>query len=355
MNNIHKIQAVIREEKAAGALISTLPGIRWACGFSGSNALLLVTRDGGAHLFTDGRYATQSEMEVQHATVHIASGPLAVCLHETGHMPTEGPIIVESDHLTLARHAEFTGLFPACEWLPRKQLLARTMAVKSAAEIDNIRNAQAITDDVFEGLLASIKPGITESEIAAEITYQHLVRGASKMSFDPIVASGPNGALPHARPSDRKLQHGDLVVLDFGCFYNGYASDMTRTLAIGEPPASSRKVYEVVRAAQQKALDAASSNMTTKNLDAVARDVIEQAGYGQYFTHSLGHGVGLDIHEWPRVSWQVEDMLAENMVITIEPGIYIPDDVGVRIEDMVVLRSSGCEVLGRTTKELVVL
>lgn len=353
MNNIHKIQSIIRAEKANGALISTLPGIQWACGFSGSNALLLVTHD-GAHLFTDGRYITQSKKEVQGATVHIASGALAACLVASGHMPT-GTVILQADHVTVAQYAKLVDQFAACEWLEKQQLLAREMAVKSPVEIDQIRKAQEITDAVFEGLLSYIKPGITESEIAAEITYQHLVRGASKMSFDPIVASGPNGALPHARPSDRKLHQGDLVVLDFGCFYNGYASDMTRTVAIGAPSDTSRKVYEVVKEAQQKALDAANSTMTTKTLDVVARSVIEDAGYGQYFTHSLGHGVGLEIHEWPRVSWQVEDALAENMVITIEPGVYIPDEVGVRIEDMVVLKPDGCEVLGRTSKELFIL
>lgn len=175
------------------------------------------------------------------------------------------------------------------------------------------------------------------------------------MSFDPIVASGANGALPHARPSSRVFQEGDLVVLDFGCFVNGYASDMTRTIAIGKPADEAIDVYNLVLEAQQKAIAAAQANLTALELDAVARSIIETAGYGEYFTHSLGHGLGLDIHEWPRISWQNSDQLAENIAITIEPGIYIPGKFGVRIEDIVVLKPDGCEVLTTSSKELFVL
>ncbi len=331
-----------------------MTSIRWACGFTGSNALLLVT-PGEAHFFTDARYTTQSREEVEGVTVHIAPGPLVDCLHDTGCMPPDGEIILQAEHVPMSQYAQLINQFGDRDWLPTSQLLSEHIAVKSPTEIGHIRKAQEITDAVFEEILPILKPGKTEYEIAAEITYRHLVRGASAMSFDPIVASGPNGALPHARPSDRKLQQGDLVVLDFGCFFNGYASDMTRTVAIGTPSEEARKAYDVVKTAQQKALDAANSLMTTKSLDAVARDIIEEAGYGPYFTHSLGHGVGLDIHEWPRVSWQVEDQLAESMVVTIEPGVYLPGKFGIRIEDMIVLRPDGCEVLGRSPKTLLEL
>ncbi|MEM8487724.1 MAG: aminopeptidase P family protein [Bacteroidota bacterium] len=353
MNNIKKIQALITAEDAAGVLLSALTCIRWGCGFTGSNGLLLVTLD-EAHLFTDARYTTQSREEVTGATVHIAPGQLIDSLNTSGCMP-DGEVILQAEHVSIAQHAQLLKRLGERNWLPKSRLLEAQMAVKSPAEINFIRKAQEITDAVFEEILSVLKPGTTEREIAAEITYQHLQRGATKMSFDPIVASGPNGALPHARPSDRKLQLGDLVVLDFGCFYNGYASDMTRTVAIGNPSEKAREVYHVVKTAQQNALDAASSQMTTKTLDSVARGIIEEAGYGSYFNHSLGHGVGLDIHEWPRVSWQVDDPLAENMVITIEPGVYIPGELGVRIEDMVVLKPDGCEVLGHTPKSLLIL
>ncbi len=354
MNNINKIQSLISTENASAVLINALTDIRWACGFTGSNAMLLVTRD-TAHLFTDARYTTQSRAEVRDAEITIGSGSLLDAVSASGHMPTSGSVVLQGEHVTIAAHAQLNELFGTRDWAVKSRWLSHLIAIKSNEEIAALKKAQQITDEVFAQLLNVIKPGISEYELAAEITYQHLLRGASKMSFDPIVASGPNGALPHARPSGRKLQQGDLVVLDFGCFYDGYASDMTRTIAIGKPSEKATEVYEVVKEAQQRALDAAQANITTKSLDAVARTVIEQAGYGDYFTHSLGHGVGLDIHEWPRVSWQVEDMLEENMVITIEPGIYLPGELGVRIEDMVVLGSNGCEILGSSTKSMVVL
>jgi Xaa-Pro aminopeptidase len=195
-----------------------------------------------------------------------------------------------------------------------------------------------------------------EKEIAAEITYQHLKRGAEKMSFDPIVASGPNGARPHARPTDRKLRSGELVVLDMGCFRDGYASDMTRTVAIGDPPESARRGYEVVREAQQRALDAARAGLTGKELDGTAREVVEEAGLGDQFSHGLGHGIGLEVHEWPRVSKTVDTELPRGACVTIEPGVYDPrNGFGVRIEDIIVLRSEGIDNLTSTSKHLRIL
>ena len=196
---------------------------------------------------------------------------------------------------------------------------------------------------------------MTEQELAAEIVYQHLRRGASAMSFDPIVASGPNSALPHARPTERTLQQGDMVVIDMGCFVNGYASDMTRTISIGEPDEEARKVYNVVLQAQESALSAASAQLSNSALDNVARSFIKDSGYGAYFTHSLGHGVGLQIHEWPSISWRMDHPLSAGMVLTIEPGIYLPGKVGVRIEDMIQLTQDGCENLTGSTKELIVI
>ena len=176
------------------------------------------------------------------------------------------------------------------------------------------------------------------------------------MSFDPIVASGPNAAKPHARPTDRTLEAGDLVVIDMGCFVDGYASDMTRTIAMGEPSASARRGYEIVHKAQTAALSAARSGICAKDLDAAARDVIDEAGLGEYFTHSLGHGVGLQIHEWPRVSRTSEDELPSGACVTIEPGVYVPNEgYGVRIEDLVVLREDGAENLTHATKDLLVV
>jgi Xaa-Pro aminopeptidase len=191
--------------------------------------------------------------------------------------------------------------------------------------------------------------------VAAEIVYQHLQRGAARMSFDPIVASGEHGALPHQRPTDHALRPGDMVVLDFGCVLEGYASDMTRTIALGEPGETARTVYNVVLEAQERAIGAVHAGLSTQALDGVARDTITAAGYGAYFSHGLGHGIGLQTHEWPRISYHVDDQLPEGAVITIEPGIYLPDQFGVRIEDIVVVRADGCENLTASPKSLIVL
>ncbi len=354
MNQIKTIQQCISNNDASAAIISSLSDIRWACGFSGSNALLLVTLD-KAWLVTDSRYTIQSREEVTGAEIGIADGLLIQYIKDKNLLPADGEIILQAEHTTLSMHSKLVQHLGDRDWLPKSMLLARHVAVKNEAEIENIARAQSITDEVFEHLLGFIRPGMTEREVSAEIAYQHLKRGASGQSFETIVASGPNGALPHARPTDRKLENGDLIVLDFGCLVNGYASDMTRTIALGNPSDEAVKVYNVVRHAQEKAVEQASAGLTTKELDAVARLVIEEAGYGDYFTHSLGHGVGLDIHEWPRVSWQTNDPLVANMAITIEPGVYLPEQFGVRIEDIIILKDIGCDVLTRSTKELCIL
>lgn len=354
MNKIKSIQQLVNKAEGSAALLVALPDIRWACGFTGSNALLVVTLD-NAFLITDGRYTTQSREEVFDAEIHIADGMLLDYVLEKNLLPNHGSVVLQAESTTIAQHAKLVRRFGDRDWLPRSNLLARLRGVKTPAEIDCIKRAQKITDEVFAGLRHFIKPGQTEQEIAAEIVYQHLVRGASSMSFDPIVASGPNGALPHARPSSRKVETGDLVVLDFGCFVDGYASDMTRTVAIGEPGDEARNVYQVVLNAQQSAVAAASANMKTNELDKVARDVIEAAGFGPYFSHSLGHGVGLEIHEWPRLSVQTNDALPVGTAVTIEPGVYLPGKFGVRIEDIVVLQEGTAEILTGSTKELIVL
>ncbi len=348
------IRSLFSEHGASAAVITFLRDIRWACGFTGSNGLLIVLAD-TAHFVTDGRYAEQVSREVAGATVHIA--PRGLIDFASGETLLAGATraIVQSDHLTLDVFDQFQEGFKDLEWAPVAGLLHKLVAVKTTHEVDAMRLAQAVTDAVFEDILAFIAPGMTERDLAAEIVYQHLQRGASAMSFEPIVASGPNGALPHARPTDRQLEVGDMVVLDFGCFVDGYASDMTRTIALGTPEPEARKVYDIVLEAHLRALDAARPGMTGKALDAIARGVIEAAGYGNYFAHSLGHGVGLQIHEWPSVSFRTEDVLPEGAVITIEPGIYLAGRFGVRIEDMALLGPDSAESLTRSPKQLIQL
>jgi Xaa-Pro aminopeptidase len=255
----------------------------------------------------------------------------------------------------VASFHSLSGRFADVEWIGVKEVLVRDIAQKSDAEVERIREAQRLTEAVFEAVLDWVRPGISEKEISAEIIYRHLQLGAQRMSFEPVVASGPNSALPHAQPTDRILRDEDVLLLDFGCFLDGYASDMTRTIALGQPSSDVREVYEVVLDAQIRALAAARSGMLAVDLDSAARAVIEEAGYGKQFSHSLGHGVGLRIHEWPRISHTAEYMLPEHCVVTIEPGVYLPGRFGIRIEDMIRLQPMGSENLTRAPKELIVI
>ncbi len=352
LERLDSIRSLFSEHGATAAVLTFLPDIRWACGFTGSNGLLFVLPD-AAHFVTDGRYTEQAGREVTGATTHIAPRSLIDFASGEGLLGSATRVIVQSDHLTLDGFDQLQEAFNGLEWAPVAGLLQKLVAVKTAGEVDAMRRAQAVTDAVFEDILAFIAPGISEQELAAEIVYQHLRRGASAMSFEPIVASGPNGALPHARPTDRRLEVGDLVVLDFGCFVDGYASDMTRTVALGTPEPEALRVYEVVLDAHLRALDAAHAGMSGKALDAVARDRIAEQGFGSYFTHSLGHGVGLQIHEWPSVSFRTEDPLPAGAVITIEPGVYLPGRFGVRIEDMALLGPTSAESLTHSPKQLI--
>jgi Xaa-Pro aminopeptidase len=351
-NRLSRVRERLSDFDADAVLLSALPNIRWACGFTGSNGLLLVSSE-AAFFVTDGRYTEQAEQEVDGAEVHIASDGLISALQEAEVLDAYHRIVIQADDVTVSRHNQLNERCSRIDWLPKSDVLTHAVGEKEDLEIRRIRRTQSLTEAVFDDVLEMIEPGQTEREVAAEITYQHLRRGAEKMAFDPIVASGINGARPHARPTDRTLRAGDLVVIDMGAILDGYASDMTRTIAIGEPEDEARDGYELVREAQEAALSVARSGLTGKELDAAARDVIEDAGMGDYFSHGLGHGIGLQVHEWPRVSHSVEDELPPGACVTIEPGIYVPEKrYGVRIEDIVVLQPDGCMNLTRTDKAL---
>jgi Xaa-Pro aminopeptidase len=354
-HRLPRVRARLASLDADGLLLSALPNIRWACGFTGSNGLLLVTAD-AAQFVTDGRYREQARREVDGAEILISSEGLMRRLVEADLLDGLGEVVIQADDVTVAAYRQLREHCPSVDWRPESSVLRALVAQKEASEVDRIRRAQAVTEEVFDVILEELRPGRTEQEIAAEITYQHLRRGAEKMAFDPIVASGPNGAQPHARPTSRSLQAGDLVVLDMGAVLDGYASDMTRTVAVGDPSAAARTGYGVVLEAQRRALEAARAGMTARELDAVARSHIEDAGLGDYFAHGLGHGLGLEVHEWPRVSRTSDDELPVGACVTIEPGVYVPEEeYGVRIEDIVVLQEEGARNLTRTGKELHVI
>lgn len=335
-------------------LVTRLPHVRYLTGFSGSNGICLVTNN-KCYFLSDGRYREQAHKEVEHARVIIAKGSLFSEISTRKLLNGAGRVGVESHHLSVSSLETLKKLFPSTKFVSTQSLVENIAAVKDASEIHSIKKAVAITDRVFTKILTILKAGVSELDVAAEISYLHKKFGAEADAFEPIVASGTRGALPHARPSAKKIRNGELVTLDFGCRYNGYHSDLTRTVAVGKPSSKARKVYQVVLDAQQRALDAVASNMKATALDHVARSYIKKKGFGKYFIHSLGHGLGLEIHEAPRISALSKDILLEGNVITIEPGIYIPNVGGVRIEDDVLIHNGGCDVLNKSPKELIVV
>ncbi len=357
MDRISSLRALLRTLSADALYLTHYAHVRWACGFTGSYGVLIVRAD-AAHFVTDGRYRTQAGEEVMDASVHVIRATQRDALE---YMEAEGllkgvrRVAYASDRLTVSSLGMLQKRFPGVEWIGNSGLLACLMARKSPEELERIRAAQALTGEVFDALKEWIRPGRTEKEIAAEIVAGHLRRGAERMSFDPIAASGPHSALPHAHPTDRPVQSGDVLLLDFGCFLDGYASDMTRTVAVGPPDPLVPEVYDLVLSAQECALRHARAGMPAREVDALARDVLRKGGYEEAFSHSLGHGVGLEIHEWPHISRLVDDVLPDGCVVSIEPGVYLPGRFGIRIEDVVCLREDGVRNLTGVSKEWTVL
>ncbi len=345
---------------ADAVLITHADDIRWAVGFTGSNGVLVVPGGVGslstAHFVTDGRYRAQARAEVDAAEVHVPEGSLVDYVTAAGLLGGAGRVAVQADRLTVAQLDRYRRALPEIEFVPVEELLSAAVAAKDGAAIEAVRRAQALTCEVFDAILPFLGPGVSERDVAAEIVYQHLRRGASAMAFEPIVASGPRGALPHARPSSRTISPGELVVIDMGCVLDGYCSDLTRTVAVGaEPHPAAREAYGLVQEAHRAAIAAARAGMLGGELDAVARDVIDDAGLGEAFSHSLGHGVGLDVHEWPRLSQQVEHRLPVGATVTVEPGVYLPDRFGIRIEDVIALREGGADNLTPLPTDLLVV
>jgi Xaa-Pro aminopeptidase len=285
----------------------------------------------------------------------IQGGELIAGLSHNGVLDGIQRLIVDPEQITMQEFAALKRVSPDTEYVMLRSPLREPIARKSPSEIDAITRAQRIAEGVFDEILGILRPGLSERDVGAEIVYRAVKAGASGVSFPPIVASGPQGALPHARPSDRVMNNGDIVVLDFGCVVDGYRSDMTRTVALGKTSDEARGVHGVVLEALQRAADAARAGMNSRDLDAAARQSIRKAGLAAAFVHSLGHGVGMEVHEWPRVSWNTDDILPSDCVITLEPGVYLNGEFGVRIEDMVVLREGGNEVITRTTRDLLVV
>lgn len=353
-SRLARLRGALRSKGLDALLVTSLPNIRFLSGFTGSNALCVVRGD-KAVLVTDSRYAQQSRLEVRGLHRVITGGSLIDAAAERRLLQRCRRVGFEAHFVTYAQYRLFRRAFPDVEFRSTAELVEEVALVKEPVEIRSIRRAAAISDRVFHEVLPLLRVGVSELEVSAHISLLHRRFGAERDAFEPIVASGERGALPHARATARRFRKGEFVTLDFGCVVDGYNSDLTRTVAIGRPSRRLRDAYEVVRISQQAAVDAARPGMEARELDAIARRSIEESGLGKYFTHSLGHGIGLRIHERPRVSWVNPEKLLAGSVITIEPGVYVPGAFGVRIEDDVLLTPRGCTVLTTAPKDLIVL
>ena len=340
-------------------LITHLPNIRYLCGFTGSSAVLAFARGEWA-FFTDGRYTQQAKEQVEGASVK--AGAMAPLTHASQWLAgklkrsrNRTRIALEAEHVTLAMQTRIASELRTTKhrFVPTRTLVEQFRIRKDAGEIQQIRKAVQLASSVFPKALEAIDSSATENEIAAQL--EHLARssGAEKMSFETIVASGTRSALPHAQPTRKRIGHG-FVVLDYGVILGGYCSDMTRTVRVGGADRAARALYSAVLEAQLAGIAAVRAGTEAQMVDAAARSVLRKHKLDKFFTHSLGHGVGIEIHESPRLAKGQEQKLETGMVVTVEPGVYIPGNGGVRIEDVVLVTSNGCQVLTPTPKELVI-
>jgi Xaa-Pro aminopeptidase len=335
-------------------LVTDLANLRYLTGFTGSNGVAVVGRD-VRRFITDFRYVEQAGHEVDGFDVERGPQELAGALRD-GWPDGEQRLGFEDDDVSVRRHGRLRELIPArIELVAAGGVVEDLRAVKDAQEIARLRAAAGLADEVYEWLRAGGLVGRTERAVAVALEHELRRRGAEGPSFPSIVASGERGALPHAQPADVEIARGTLVTLDIGARLDGYCSDCTRTWATGELPDDLAEAYVLVLRAQEAALAAVRAGPEGREVDAVARAIIEEAGHGEHFGHGTGHGVGLEVHEAPRLARTAEARLVAGNVVTVEPGVYLPGRGGVRIEDLVVVREDGREVLSGTTKELVVL
>lgn len=343
------------EERGLPAILITMPeNRRYISGFTGSSAYLFITDD-DALLATDFRYTEQAATQAPGFEVVMHKSPATDTFKEILRRFGVTRLGFEKDQVTYSDYETLREALTGVELIGTSGLVEELRMVKDANELDKIRRAVAIGDSAFKHMLQFLRPGLTEKEVAFELEFFMRKTGADGLAFSVIAASGPNSALPHAVPTDRVLQPGDFVKIDYGCKIDGYCSDMTRTVVLGQATEKQREVYDIVLRAQLAAVAAVRPGMTGADLDAVARQIITEAGYGDNFGHGLGHGVGLQVHEGPGAGSRSTTVFEPGMVITIEPGIYLPGWGGVRIEDMAFITADGAEIPTASTKELLII
>jgi len=352
---IERVRAQLREAGVEALLVTQPENRRYLSGFTGSSGWLLVSAE-SALIATDSRYWEQAAAECPSFELVMVKGSMAKALPEMLGKLGVTRVGFESQSATYADVEEWRTEAPECEWAPTKDLIIALRSVKDADELDALREAVRLADDALAATLARIRPGMTEREVAWQIESYIRTHGAEGVSFDTIVAVGPNGARPHAHAGDAIIVPGEPIVIDMGARLGGYCSDITRTVCLGQPNDSERfwSVYRTVLKAQLAAEAAIQPGASGTAVDAIAREIITEAGYGENFGHGLGHGVGLAIHEEPALSQRVDYTLAAGQVVTVEPGVYLTGWGGVRIEDIVLVTGNGAEVLTAAPKDPII-
>ena len=355
MKNIEKYQSLLETGEVDALLLTSVYNRLYAAQYRVAEGVAVVTRE-GAYYFTDSRYIEAAEKNLKGFTVrmtHPGSSEIER-INEVIGEHTIKKLGFEENDMTYGDYLRYNEALHAV-LVPMQAKIDAFRATKEPWEIELMRKAQAITDQTFSELCKIIQAGMTEKELEAELLYRLYKHGAEGPSFDPIVVSGPNTSLPHGVPGERKLEFGDFITMDFGCIYGGYCSDMTRTVALGFVSEEMDKVYKTVRKAQLAGIAATKAGVAGRDIDGAARKVIADAGYGDYFGHGYGHSLGILIHEAPNANTRNDQPMPAGAVVSAEPGIYLPGKFGVRIEDVTVITETGCEVLTKSPKNLIIL
>ena len=355
MKNIEKYQSLLETGEVDALLLTSVYNRLYAAQYRVAEGVAVVTRE-GAYYFTDSRYIEAAEKNLKGFTVrmtHPGSSEIER-INEVIGEHTIKKLGFEENDMTYGDYLRYNEALHAV-LVPMQAKIDAFRATKEPWEIELMRKAQAITDQTFSELCKIIQAGMTEKELEAELLYRLYKHGAEGPSFDPIVVSGPNTSLPHGVPGERKLEFGDFITMDFGCIYGGYCSDMTRTVALGFVSEEMDKVYKTVLKAQLAGIAATKAGVAGRDIDGTARKVIADAGYGDYFGHGYGHSLGILIHEAPNANTRNDQPMPAGAVVSVEPGIYLPGKFGVRIEDVTVITETGCEVLTKSPKKLIIL
>ena len=355
MDNFKRVQEICIDLKLDAVLISNGNNMRYVSGFAGETGYLYISKK--HHMvITDFRYTYQAEAEAEgYEIITIGSGGYEEAINDILRGDNVKRLGFESKDLLFSRYQDLKDKLDVDELLPIKDEITRLRRIKTPNELEYIKQAEGIGDKVFTEILTFIKPGMTELEVAARFEYLLKLYGGEKLSFSAIVASGVNSSMPHAVPTVKKIENGDFLTMDYGCVYEGYCSDMTRTIVVGKASDKQKEIYNIVLEAQLAALDVIKAGLKGKDVDKVARDIIYNAGYEGCFGHGLGHSVGLFIHEDPRLSPSEEGIIEAGMIETVEPGIYVRGYGGVRIEDLVVVTEDGYENYTHSDKSLIEL